>query len=133
MIEPMRNRRAASALAPRFGSETDDLRLIFDYLGIPPTSGEAQHITGLGKSTISEILAGKQVRESRWRLHIALGAELVRDLQDARRASTGSASRGAPARGWLHAERVFTSRGTRSPVEVMVDTDLVREQLGPLV
>lgn len=120
---------ANSGLVPRFGSEADDLRLIFGYLRIPPTGPEAQRITGLGKSTISEILAGKRVRNSRRRPHIALVAELIRDLQSARRAATGSQERGASASGWLHAGRVETSRGVRSPLSVLAETDLVREQI----
>ena len=126
----MSNRRPALTLAPRFSGEADDLRQIFDYLRIPPTGPEAQRITGLGKSTISEILTDQRVRDSRRRPHVALVAELIGDLKRARRASTGTLNRGGSASGWLHAGRVETSRGVRTPLEVLADSELVREQLG---
>lgn len=129
-IEPMPNRRSAALSPPRYVSEADDLRLIFDYLRIAATGPEAQRITGLGKSTISEVLAGQRVRDTRRRPHVALVAELIRDLQRARAAATGTADRRASAAGWLHAGRVVTQQGTLSPIEVLADTDLVREQLG---
>ncbi len=129
-IERMSNRLTPAFPPPRFSTEADDLRLIFEYLRISPTGPEGQRITGLGKSTISEILAGQRVRDSRRRSHVALVAELISDLRQARRSGTGSADRRATAIGWLHAGRVETSRGIRSPIELLADTELVREQLG---
>ena len=52
-------------------SEADDLRTIIVYLGLGQSSEEAQQITGLAKSAISEVLSGRRRRDTARRRHIA--------------------------------------------------------------
>jgi hypothetical protein len=106
-------------------SEADDLRTIFVYLGLGQSSEEAQQITGLAKSAISEVLRGR-------RRHIALVAAVVRQLAEGRQAATGTAARPKTAVGWLYTAAVKTSRGTKAPILVFGDTDLVKEALDGL-
>lgn len=112
--------------------EADDVRVILSYLGLPQSSIEAQAITGLNKSAISELLNGHRVRDTKQRRHIAIVAELIRALRGARAASTGRSERGASALGWLHSARVRTSRGMRNPLQILSDTDLAVEALDRL-
>ncbi len=118
--------------APSFTSETDDLQTILSYLGIQQSSTEAQRITGLSKSAISEVLSGKRPRDTHRRRHIAIVASVIHELSSARSASTGSPERGKSAIGWLHAAAVHTSRGQVAPLEVLADTDLALEALDGL-
>jgi hypothetical protein len=121
------------ALQPvRFSSEAEDLQTILAYLAIRQSSAEAQRITGLSKSAISEILAGRRRRETARRVHIAVVANVVRDLMSARKAATGSEARGKSAIGWLYASTVETSRGRRSALEVLSDPVLAIEALDQL-
>lgn len=110
-------------------SEADDLRAIIVYLGLGQSSEEAQHITGLAKSAISEVLSGRRRRDTARRRHIAIVAALVRHLAEGRRAATGTTERGVTAIGWLHTAAVETSRGTKTPILVFADTDLAKEAL----
>lgn len=113
-------------------SEADDLRTIFVYLGLGQSSEEAQQITGLAKSAISEVLSGRRRRDTARRRHIALVAAVVRHLAEGRQAATGTATRPATAVGWLYTAAVKTSRGTKAPILVFGDTDLVKEALDGL-
>lgn len=115
---------------PVHTSEREDLELVVRYLGLPQSSTEIQQITGLSKSAISEILNDQRVRDTRQRRHLAIVAELIRQLRASRKAVTGSAERGKSALGWLHSARVATSRGTRTPLEVLSDTHLALEAIG---
>jgi hypothetical protein len=113
-------------------SEADDLRTIFVYLGLGQSSEEAQQITGLAKSAISEVLSGRRRRDTARRRHIAMVAAVVRHLAEGRQAATGTAARPMTAVGWLHTAAVKTSRGTKAPILVFGDTDLVKEALDGL-
>jgi transcriptional regulator with XRE-family HTH domain len=117
---------------PTLTTEADDVRAIVRYLGLAQSSREALEITGLSKSAISEVLSGRRRRDTARRRHIAIAAEVIRRLADARRASTTTSERGASAIGWLHTARVETSRGPRTPLEVLADTDLAMEALAEL-
>ena len=74
-------------------SEAEDLRSILAYLEVRQSSVEAQRITGLSKSAISEVLGGKRARNTRRRQHIAVVAAIVHELAATRLAATGSAER----------------------------------------
>jgi hypothetical protein len=113
-------------------SEAEDLRTIIVYLGLGQSSPEAQQITGLTKSAISEVLTGRRTRDTARRRHIAIVAAVVRHLAEGRRAATGTKSRRMTAVGWLHTAAVETSRGTKTPILVFADTDLAREALSAL-
>jgi hypothetical protein len=113
-------------------SEADDLRTIIVYLGLGQSSEEAQQITGLAKSAISEVLSGRRRRDTARRRHIAIVAAVVRQLAEGRQAATGTGARRLTAIGWLHTAAVETSRGTKSPILVFGDTDLVKEALDGL-
>lgn len=113
-------------------SEADDLRTIIVYLGLSQSSEEAQQITGLAKSAISEVLSGRRRRDTARRRHIAIVAAVVRQLAEGRQAATGTGARRITAIGWLHTAAVETSRGTKSPILVFGDTDLVKEALDGL-
>jgi hypothetical protein len=110
-------------------SEANDLRTIIVYLGVGQSSDEAQQITGLAKSAISEVLRGRRRRDTGRRRHIAIVAAVVRHLAEARRAATEIDVRGMTAIGWLHTAAVETSRGTRTPIQVLADTGLAEEAL----
>jgi hypothetical protein len=113
-------------------SEADDLRTIIVYLGLGQSSEEAQQITGLAKSAISEVLSGRRRRDTARRRHIAIVAAVVRELAEGPQAATGTGARRITAIGWLHTAAVETSRGTKSPILVFGDTDLVKEALDGL-
>lgn len=113
-------------------SEADDLRTIIVYLGLGQSSEEAQQITGLAKSAISEVLSGRRRRDTARRRHIAIVAAVVRHLAEGRRAATGTDARRITAVGWLHTAAVETSRGTKTPILVFADTDLANEALSGL-
>jgi hypothetical protein len=117
---------------PEMRSEAEDIRTIIDYLGISQSSSEAKRITGLTKSGLSEVLAGRRRRDTSRRVHIAVVAAIVRGLSAARLASTGERERGRSAIGWLHAGRVDTSVGRRSPLDVLSDDALAVEALDDL-
>ena len=113
---------------PPTRTEADDVRLIVRYLGIRPSSWECQIITGLSKSSISDLLNGKRSRGTRRQRHIAIAAEVVERLAAARIAATGTDSR-VPSTRWLRSAQVATSRGTRTPLEVLGDSELASEVL----
>ena len=117
---------------PEFTSEADDVRLIVGYLGIAQSSPEAQTITGLTKSGISEVLSEKRVHGTSRRRHIAVVASVIRELASARSAATGTPDRGESALGWLYTGRVSTTLGPRTPLEVLSDTSLALEVLDGL-
>ncbi len=117
---------------PNHTSEADDLRDILGYLGIAQSSAEARQITGLSKSAISEVLSGRRKRETSRRTHIAVVAEVIRQLRAARLMATGAPARGKSAIGWLHATRIDTSRGSLSPLAILSDTALAQEALDGL-
>jgi hypothetical protein len=117
--------------APTSRSEADDLRLIVDYLGIRPSSLECRRITGLSKTSISDLLHGNRKGSSRRRTHIATVAEIVAILSAARLAATGESTRGPWSR-WLHVGQIRTSTGVRTPLEVLSDDALAREILADL-
>ena len=117
---------------PVHTSEVDDVRAIVEYLGIPQSSEEVQSITGLTKSAISELLAGQRVRDTHQRRHIAIVATVIRRLREVREASTGTPERGQSALGWLHSARVVTSRGSKTPIEILADSSLALEALDGL-
>jgi hypothetical protein len=59
-------------------------------------------------------------------------AAVVRHLAEGRRAAAGTGARRTTAIGWLHTAAIETSRGTKTPILVFGDTDLVKEALdGP--
>jgi hypothetical protein len=118
---------------PLFTTEADDIRVIVGYLGIAQSSQEAQAITGLSKSGISEVLAGRRPRGTGRKRHIAVVAAVIRDLAAARSAATGASTRGESALGWLYAGRVATTLGPKTPIEVLSNTDLALEALDDLV
>lgn len=122
----------ATLQAPTLTAEAEDLRSILSYLGLSQSSLETQQITGLSKSGISELLNGQRSRDSGRRRHIAIVAAVVRELSSARRAATGTSDRGKSAIGWLHTARVDTSRGRKSPLELLADTNLAIEALDRL-
>src|SRR4051794_27335133 len=135
MSNQLRTRRdstEARISAPVFTSESDDLREVLDYLPIAQSSAEAQAITGLTKSAISEVLAVKRPRGTHRRRHIAIVAAVIRELAAVRSVSTGSAERGKSAIGWLHTGVVETSRGRATPLEVLAASDLAAEALEDL-
>jgi transcriptional regulator with XRE-family HTH domain len=113
-------------------SEADDLRAILEYLGVGQSSAEATTITGLSKSAISEVLSGKRRRDTSRRRHIAIVAAVTRELGAARSAATASSDRGASAIGWLHTAAVETSRGRKTPLDLLRDTKLALEALDEL-
>lgn len=113
-------------------TEADDLRTLLDYLGLAQSSPEAQRISGLTKSGISEVLGGKRTRDTGRRRHIGIVANVIEELAAVREASTGTPRRGASAVGWLHTATVQTSAGGRTPLEVLADTDLALEALSDL-
>ena len=115
-----------------FTSEADDLRTIIGYLGVGQSSEEALLITGLAKSAISEVLSGRRTHDTARRRHIAVVAAVVRHLAEGRRAATGTVDRRVTAVGWLHTAAVKTSRGTKTPILVLADTDLAEEALTEL-
>lgn len=117
---------------PTFTTEAEDLRTILDYLGLPQSSQEAQRISGLAKSGISEVLGGKRARDTSRRRHLGIVASVIRELAAVREASTGTPRRGASAVSWLHTATVRTSAGQRTPLEVLADTDLALEALSDL-
>lgn len=119
-------------MVPVLTTEQDDLLAILGYLGIAQSSVEAQRITGLTKSGISELLRGKRSRDTGRRRHIAIVAAVIRNLSEARAASTGTPVRGNSAVGWLHTARVDTSAGPQTPLAVLSDTDLALEALDAL-
>jgi len=129
----MMNTSRTSPLAlPTFTDEREDLETILSYLAIPQSSAEAERITGLAKSTISELLNGRRARGTHRQRHIAIVAALIRELRAIRQASTGTPERGKTALGWLHAGRIRTSQGVRTPLEVLADTALAQEALDSL-
>jgi hypothetical protein len=128
ITEPLRADFGAIAMT----SEAEDVRAIIEYLGLAQSSPEAQRITGLGKSAISEVLSGHRVGNTNRRTHIAIVAAIVRRLSSGRETATGSAERGKSAIGWLYTARVETSSGARSPLDVLSDTSLALESLGGL-
>jgi hypothetical protein len=113
-------------------SEAEDLRTIIVFLGLGQSSPEAQQITGLAKSAISEVLGGRRTRDTSRRRHIAIVAAIVRSLAEGRRAATGTDVRRKTAVGWLHTAAVATSHGTKTPIIVFADTDLAMEALNDL-
>lgn len=118
---------------PRTATEADDIRTVMDYLGLSPTSPELLTITGLGPVAITAILRGRsRVGRSR-RRHIRVVAAVIERLAAGRGASTGTGWRGTPAAGWLSAARISTSRGVRSPLEILADADLASEALDDLM
>jgi hypothetical protein len=123
---------ATTLQAPVLTAEAEDVRTILGYLRLTQSSPEAQEITGLSKSAISELLSGKRIRDTARRRHIAYVAGIVKELSSARFASTGTRDRGKSAIGWLHTARVDTSRGQKSPLELLADTDLTIEALDQL-
>jgi hypothetical protein len=121
-----------SITVPVLTSESEDVRAILAYLGLPQSSVEASRITGLSKSAISDVLSGKRTRDTHQRRHIAVVATVIQELAATRSAATGSADRGKSAIGWLHTAAVETSRGSVTPLEVLSDTDLALEALDGL-
>lgn len=119
--------------APSLTAEAEDIRTIIGYLGLSQSSDEVQQITGLAKSAISEVLGGQRARDTARRRHIAIVASLVTRLSQGRRAATGASARGKSAVGWLHTARVATSRGDKTPLQVLADTNLAIEALNDLV
>ena len=117
---------------PELTSEAEDIQSILDYLGVMQSSSEVLRITGLSKSGISEVLNGRRRRETARRAHIAVVAEIVRGLAGAREVGTGDGKRGKSATGWLHAARVDTSVGPRSPLAILSDDALALEALDGL-
>lgn len=113
-------------------SEADDIRTIIVYLGVGQSSEEAQQITGLAKSAISEVLSGRRRRDTARRRHVAIVAAVVRLLAEGRRAATETDARRTTAVGWLHTAAVETSKGTKTPILIFADTDLAQEALNGL-
>ena len=113
-------------------SEAEDIRTVLVYLGVGQSSQEAQQITGLAKSAISEVLSGRRTRDTGKRRHIAVVAAVVRHLAEGRRAASGTEARQMTAVGWLHTAAVKTSKGTMPPILVLADTDLAKEALNGL-
>lgn len=113
-------------------SGADDLRAILSYLDIAQTSAEAQRITGLTTSALTDALSGKPVRNVTRRWHIAVVASIVRDLAAARMFATGTPERAMPAAQWLHSAVVVTSVGPRAPIEILSDPALALEALDEL-
>lgn len=114
---------------PILTTEAEDIRSILDYLGLSQSCVEAGQITGLSKSAISEVLAGKRRRPTARRRHIAVVAALTKELATVREAATGRSDRGASALGWLHAGAVQTQAGVKTPLEILSDTVLSLEAL----
>ena len=113
-------------------TEAEDLRAIVEYLGILPSSPEAQSITGLTEAAISDLLSGRLVRPTSRHAHIAVVASVVRRLVDARQAATLSTDRGGSVLGWLHTAQISTSVGIQTPLAVLSDTSLALEALDGL-
>lgn len=118
---------------PNLTAEAEDIRTIIGYLGLSQSSEEVQQITGLAKSAISEVLSGQRPRDTSRRRHIAIVAAVVKRLSEGRRAATRTSSRGKSAVGWLHTAPVVTSRGIKTPIQVLADTDLAKEALYDLM
>ncbi len=110
-------------------TDGDNLAEILSYLDLLPTSEEAQRITGLTEATISDVLRGQPIPDAAARGHIEVVTELVGLLAQGRAAGTGSADRGVSAKSWLRSGAVATSRGTRTPIEILTDSDLAAEML----
>lgn len=119
-------------MADEPSSAADDLRAILSYLDIAATSVDAQRITGLAPSAMSDALSGIPVRNVARRRHIAVVASIVRDLAAARMFATGVPERAMPAAQWLHSAVVVTSVGRRAPIEIFSDADLALEALDAL-
>jgi len=118
---------------PHLTSEAEDIRTIIGCLGLSQSSAEVQQITGLAKSAISEMLSGRRARDTAKRRHIAIVAAVVKRLSEGRLAATGTGERGRSAIGWLHTAQVATSRGIKTPIQVLADTDLAKEALSDLI
>jgi hypothetical protein len=89
-------------------------------------------ITGLSPADLDRVLEGMSDAPERIRHHIGIAAAIVRVLAAGREAATGSRHRPASARDWLHTGQVLTSRGLRSPIDVLSDTVLAEEALDEL-
>lgn len=113
-------------------TEAEDLRAIVDYLGILPSSPEAQSITGLTESAIADLMSGHRVRPTSRRAHIGVVASVIRRLVEVRQTATLTTNRGGSALGWLHTAQISTSIGIKSPLAVLSDTSLAIEALDGL-
>jgi hypothetical protein len=107
----------------------EDLRAIVEYLGLNPSSADLQEITGLDEVALSAGLLGGGIEELSRRRHVAIVATVVRHLAAARQIAAGQTDRGTSASGWLHSARIETSRGIRSPIQVLADPVLAAEAL----
>lgn len=114
-------------------SEADETLAIAAYLRIDEMSAEVQAIVSLSESTNPDLMSGRHQGATKMRGHIDTAAALIERLNQARPAAMGVDDRGASAEEWLHSARIPTSRGIKSPFEILADTSLAMDALGELL
>ncbi len=114
-------------------SEADEILVIAAYLGIEELSAEIQAIVGQTGTTISDLPSGRRRKDAEMRGHIDTVTAVIERLRNARSASTGRDERDTAAGEWLRSARIPTSRGIKSPLEILGDTSLAMDALRDLL
>ncbi len=110
----------------------EDLAVVADFFRIAPTGAEMQHLTGASRSQLGRAVQGEDI--SSRRAHIAVIGAFTRELGEILEQTTKSRPpQHGDMRGWLYGGRVDTTTGgTRTPWEVLADTEFAREALNEL-
>lgn len=69
-------------------------------------------------------MSGPRQRATEMRRQFETAAALIERLRQGRSAATGSDEWGISVEEWLHSGRIPTSRGIKSPLEILSDTSL---------